>query len=128
MRKGAVLTYMSVPGFPCIMSSYFSQGEQRGGFNICLYLVFPLSCVPTYGKLKKGMPVPSVPSTYRNANKGAVLCHVLLFIARQTRVQFLQMSVRGMLSFHVSQGESGMVFTYVCTWLSPCHIFLLITR
>ena len=127
---------MSVPGFPCIMSSYLSQGEQGGGFNICPHLVFPVSCLPTYRKLKKGwvyhMPVPnfrmSCPSAYRKANKGAILRHVLLFIARRTRGWFLRMSLPGMLSFHLSRGENGMVFTYVCTWFSPCHVFLLIRR
>ena len=37
---------------------------------------------------------------------------------------FLRMSVHGMLSFHFSQGENGIVLTYVCTWLSPCHVFV----
>ena len=55
----------------------------------------------------------SCPSTYRKANKGAVLCHALLFIARRTRGWFLQMSVPGMLSFHLSQGANGW-FPHMC--------------
>ena len=62
------------------------------------YLLCHVFLRPTCRKLKKGvgfticMPVPSFPSThrtYRNANKGAVLRHVLLFIARRTRGWFL---------------------------------------
>ena len=33
---------MSVPGINCIMSSYSLQGEQRLGFDMCLYVAFPV--------------------------------------------------------------------------------------
>ena len=33
---------MSVPGIPRIMSSYSLRGERGVGYNICLYLVFPV--------------------------------------------------------------------------------------
>ena len=49
---------MSVPGIPCIMSSYSLQGEQGVGFNVCT-----------------GLSLSRL-STYRNVNKGAVLTHV----------------------------------------------------
>ena len=62
-----------VPGFPCVMSLYSSPGEKRGGFNICPYLAFPVSCLPTYRKVNKGA-VSCVMSSYLpQAEKGLVL-------------------------------------------------------
>ena len=73
---------MSVPGFLSVMSLYLSHGEKevvltcvrtwlpslgchffflshsemkRNGFNICLYLAFPLSCLSTYREGKRGV-------------------------------------------------------------------------
>ena len=62
---------MSVPGISCVMSSYLLQAE-KGSFYHMFVPNFAMSC----------------PSTYRKANKGAVLCHVLLLIARRTRGGF----------------------------------------
>ena len=64
---------MSVPGFLSVMSFYLSQIEKGGDVNICLYLLFALSCLSTYRKVKR-----------------------------------------------------GLILTYVVTWLSLCHVFLLI--
>ena len=44
---------MSAPGFPCVVSSPIYRGAKTDGFDIGLYLVFPLSCLCTYGIVKK---------------------------------------------------------------------------
>ena len=135
---------MSVPGFPCIMASYLSQGEQGGRFNICPYLVVPVSCLPTYRKLKKGLVLPyacawlpfylsqreqgggpmSCPSMYRKANKG-VGFYTGLYLAccpstyRKVKTGwFSHMCVPGfpLVRFsNLSQGERSVVLTHACT-------------
>ena len=44
---------MSLPGFPAVTPFTLSQGE-KGGFNICLYLAFPLSLHLSYRKVRRG--------------------------------------------------------------------------
>ena len=46
---------MSLPGFAFVTPLIFSQGEKGGGFNICLYLAFPLSLHSSYGKKEQGV-------------------------------------------------------------------------
>ena len=80
---------MSVPGFPSAMSLYLSQGEKRGGANICLYLVFPLPCLYTYRKVKRGLVLTYVVTwvflvscvlTYRGVKEGGFnVCLYLVF-------------------------------------------------
>ena len=79
---GGGVKHMSVPGFPGVMSSYFYCKVKTcfifrkltGGFDICAYLDFTLTC------------------------------HVCLLVAKW----------------------KGVVITYVCTWLSLCHVFVTI--
>ena len=46
---------MSLPGFAFVTPVILWQGEKGGGFNICLYLVFPLSFHLSYRKVRKGV-------------------------------------------------------------------------
>ena len=69
---------MSVPGFASVMSSYFSQSEhyvsqseQGGGFNICLYMAFPLMFLHLSQRGVFNMSVSGFPP-----------CHVFLLIKR----------------------------------------------
>ena len=39
---------------------------------------------------------------------------------------YLAVSLSTLGSSFVSQGEKGLIWTYVCTWLSLCHVLLLI--
>ena len=45
---------MSLPGFAFVTPFILWQGEKGGGFNICLYLAFPLSLHSSYRKVKTG--------------------------------------------------------------------------
>ena len=92
---------MSLPGFAFVTPVILWQGEKGGGgFNICLYLAFPLSLHSSYRKVKRG--------------GGFNIC---LYLALP-------------LSFHSSYGKvsRGVVLTYVSTWLSLCHSSHLIAR
>ena len=44
---------MFAPGFPSV-SIYLIAGKKRGGFDICLYLAFPLSLHSSCRKVKRG--------------------------------------------------------------------------
>ena len=45
---------MSLPGFAFVTSFILWQSEKGGGFNICLYLAFPLSFHVSYRKVRRG--------------------------------------------------------------------------
>ena len=45
---------MSLPGFAFVTPFILWQSEKGGGFNICLYLAFPLSFQSSYGKVRRG--------------------------------------------------------------------------
>ena len=49
------LYHMSVPGFLTAMSFFLIAMREGCGLDLCLYLAFPLSCLFTYGKVKKGV-------------------------------------------------------------------------
>ena len=66
---------MSLPGFAFVVPFILSQGEQGGGFNICLYLALPLSLHSSYGKVRKGAVLTYV-STW------LCLCHSIHLMAR----------------------------------------------
>ena len=66
---------MSLPGFAFVTPFILSRGEKGGGFNICLYLAFPLSLHSSYRKVKKGVVLTHV-STWLS------LCHSIYLIAR----------------------------------------------
>ena len=46
---------MSLPGFPSVTPFILWQGEEGGGFNICLYPALPLSLHSSYGKVRGGV-------------------------------------------------------------------------
>ena len=66
---------MSLPGFAFVVPFILWQGEQGGGFNICLYLALPLSLRSSYGKARRGVVLTYV-STWLS------LCHSIYLIAR----------------------------------------------
>ena len=45
---------MSLAGFAFVIPFILWQGEKGGGFNICLYLAFPLSFHLSYRKVRRG--------------------------------------------------------------------------
>ena len=65
---------MSLPFFALVTPLIFAQGE-KGGFNICLYLAFPLSLHFTYRKVIRGGVL-----TYVSA--WLCLCHSIHLMAR----------------------------------------------
>ena len=67
---------MSAPGFLSVMSFHVSEGETGMVFNICMYLAFPVSCLSTSRKVKKGLVVTHV---------STLLSSVMSFYLLQTR-------------------------------------------
>ena len=53
-RKGGRFLHTSEPGFQSVMSLILSEGEAGVVLDMCVYLVFPLSCLPTYRNVQKG--------------------------------------------------------------------------
>ena len=91
---------MLLPGFALVTPFIFSQGENGGGFNLCLYLALPLS----------------LHSSNRRVERGGGF-NVCLYLALP-------------LSLHSSYGKvkKGVILTYVPTWLCLCHSIYLIAR
>ena len=65
---------MSLPGFAFVTPFILWQGEKGGGFNICLYLAFPLSFHLSYRKVRRGVVLTYV-STW------LYLCHSIHLMA-----------------------------------------------
>ena len=104
---------MSLPGFPSVIPFILSQGEQGGGFNICLYLALPLSLHSSYGKVRRGLVLTYV-STWLSR------CHSIYLIARCAGGWFKHMSLPGfafVVPFILSQGEQGGGFN-ICLYLA----------
>ena len=51
-KVGGVLTY--VCNWLCLSHSSHGKVRKEGGYNICLYLAFPLSLHSSYRKVKRG--------------------------------------------------------------------------
>ena len=66
---------MSLPGFAFVTPVILWQGEKGGGFNICLYLAFPLSLLSSFSKVRRGGVLTYV-STW------LCLCHSIHLMAR----------------------------------------------
>ena len=91
---------MSLPGFAFVTPFILWQGEKESGFNICLYLAFPLSLHSSYRKVR-----------------GGGCFNICLYLAFP-------------LSLHSSyrKVKRGVVLTYVSTWLCLCHSIHLMAR
>ena len=115
-EKGVVLNMCQLS--PCHVLLLIARriGCIGGGFNICLYLAFPLSCLPTLC-LYLAFPLSCLP-TYRKVNKGAASSYVCALFA----------SINSLVRFP-SQDESE-ILTYVRTWFSSSirHVFLFSAR
>ena len=116
---------MSVPGIPRIMSCYSLRGEQGVGYNICLYLVFPVMSL----YLSKG-----------EVRGGFNICPCLAFLVTSfylsRKLNRGHMSVPGfpcvmscLPTYEKEESaESGVVLTYACTMHSPCHVLLHVAK
>ena len=115
----------AVPGFPSVLSFYLPQSDKRVVLThyACAWLLLCHVCLLVARKKK------------------VVLTHVIicLYFASLSHSCFhegddfnicayLAFSLSTVMSSFVSQGEKGLALTYVCTWLSLCHVFLRITR
>ena len=90
---------MCVPGlFPPAVMSSYFLQNEKKGYA-ALYLARPQSCL----------------SYLLHGEKG-VVCNICLYLAFPV------------MSFYFLQGDKGGFSSYVCTWLSLCHVFLLIAR
>ena len=97
---GGVCSHMSLPCLALVTPLIFAQSE-KGWFNICLYLAFPLSLNLSYRKVRKGwwFEHMSLPGS--------------AFVT----------------PFILWQGErGGGGLTYVSTWLCLCHSIHLMAR
>ena len=121
-----ILTYVST--WLCLCHSIHLpfilwQGEKRGGFNVCLYLAFPVT-----------------PFILWQGEKGGVGFNICLYMALPLSFILWQGEKGGGFNvclylacplslFILSQGEKGgVVLTYVSTWLSLCRSIHLIAR
>ena len=114
---------MSFPGFLSVMSFYLSQIEKEGGANMCLYLAFPLSCLSTNRKVKRGLMLTYVVTWLS-------VCNVFLVIARYKKMVSTYVCIRHSL-YHVLirlASCNGGGFN-VCLCLSfLCHVLLLVAK
>ena len=107
---------MSPPGFASVVSFILSQGAKGSGFNICLYLAFPLSPFILSQSEKGGdfniclyLALPlSLHSSYGKVRNGGGF-NVCLYLAFPLS--------------HPSFGKvkKGVISTCVPTWLCLCH-------
>ena len=101
---------MSGLGFQSVMSLALSEGEMGVVLDICLCLVFPLSCLPTCRKEKKLVLThsctrhPSVMSFYLSHCEKSVVCITCMYLILYIPCLSTYCKVK-----------NGVVLTHVCT-------------